>query len=65
MVLKNIATLSLLLALGAAPLAATARAQEAPKQTPPAGGPPKAFTLPKKETFALDNGVKVTLVPYG
>ena len=63
MVLKTIATLSLLLALGAAPLTATA--QEAPKQTPPAGGPPKAFTLPKKETFTLDNGIKVTLVPYG
>jgi zinc protease len=35
------------------------------KQTPPEGGPPRAFTLPAHETFALPNGMKVTLVPYG
>jgi zinc protease len=35
------------------------------KQTPPAGGPPKPFTVPAHETYALPNGMKVTLVPYG
>jgi zinc protease len=37
----------------------------AQKQAPPAGGPPKAFTLPAHETYALANGMKVTLIPYG
>ena len=37
----------------------------AQKQTPPPGGPPKPFTLPAHETYALGNGMKVTLVPYG
>ena len=40
-------------------------AQEQQKQKPPEGGAPKAFTLPKKETFTLKNGMRVTLVPYG
>jgi len=35
------------------------------KQAPPAGGPPKPFTVPAHETYALANGMKVTLVPYG
>ena len=39
-----------------------AAAQE--KQQPPAGGTPKPFTLPRKETFTLGNGTQVTLVPY-
>ena len=43
--------------------AAPCFAQE--KQTPPAGGPPKAFTVPAHETYELPNGMKVTLVPYG
>ncbi len=37
----------------------------AQKQTPPAGGAPKAFALPGHETYTLPNGMKVTLVPYG
>jgi zinc protease len=37
----------------------------AQKQTPPVGGAPKAFTVPAHETYALANGMKVTLVPYG
>ncbi|HEU5415542.1 MAG TPA: pitrilysin family protein [Candidatus Angelobacter sp.] len=40
-------------------------AQTAPKQAPPAGGPPKAFQLPAKQTFSLPNGLRVTMVPYG
>jgi zinc protease len=35
------------------------------KQTPPVGGAPKAFSVPAHETYALANGMKVTLVPYG
>ena len=35
------------------------------KQTPPAGGPPKPFNVPAHESYALPNGMKVTLVPYG
>lgn len=35
------------------------------KQTPPAGGPPKPFNVPAHESYALPNGLKVTLVPYG
>jgi zinc protease len=37
----------------------------AQKQAPPVGGAPKAFTVPAHETYALANGMKVTLVPYG
>src|SRR5215468_11848738 len=35
------------------------------KQAPPAGGPPKPFNVPAHESYALPNGMKVTLVPYG
>jgi zinc protease len=35
------------------------------KQAPPAGGPPKPFTVPAHETYSLPNGMQVTLVPYG
>lgn len=37
----------------------------AERETPPAGGQPKDFNLPEKTTFTLDNGLAVTLVPYG
>jgi len=37
----------------------------AQKQTPPEGGPAKAFAVPANETYTLGNGMKVTLVPYG
>src|SRR5690242_13133062 len=37
----------------------------AQKQTPPEGGPAKAFNVPAHETYSLPNGLKVTLVPYG
>jgi zinc protease len=55
---KQILLLSLFTAI-----AASAPAQE--KQKPPQGGPPKPFTLPAAQTFALKNGAKVTMVPYG
>ncbi|HEX9007524.1 MAG TPA: insulinase family protein, partial [Bacteroidota bacterium] len=35
------------------------------KETPPEGGKPKDFSLPKPTTLTLDNGVRVTLVRYG
>ena len=37
----------------------------AQKQTPPAGGQPKDFNLPRPQTITLDNGLKASLVPYG
>lgn len=32
---------------------------------PPAPGAPRDFALPEKTSFVLDNGMKVTLVPFG
>lgn len=32
---------------------------------PPAAGAPRDFKLPEKTTFELDNGLKVTMVPFG
>jgi zinc protease len=37
----------------------------AQKQAPPAAGAPKDFQLPTPIEFRLDNGLEVTLVPYG
>jgi predicted Zn-dependent peptidase len=59
---KHLMIICILLAgLLAGPAAALAQAQ----QKPPAGGTPKPFTLPQKQTFTLKNGLMVTLVPYG
>ena len=57
--MKMIAAFAATFVLFAAPILAQQ------KQTPPAGGPPKPFTVPAHETYALANGMKVTLVPYG
>jgi predicted Zn-dependent peptidase len=38
---------------------------KADKQAPPAPAAPKGFSVPKPTTFTLDNGLAVTLVPYG
>lgn len=35
------------------------------QETPPPGGTPRNFDLPDSETFTLDNGLEVTLAPYG
>jgi zinc protease len=35
------------------------------KETPPAPAAPRDFVLPAKHEFALPNGLRVTLVPYG
>lgn len=45
--------------------AAGAQNSAAPKQTPPAGGPPKAFQLPQLEKFSLPNGLQVTMAQFG
>ena len=37
----------------------------AQKEAPPAGGTPKSFQVPPRRTFALPNGMAVSLVPYG
>ncbi len=37
----------------------------AQKQTPPEGGKPKDFVLPKRQIITLENGLKASLVPYG
>jgi len=42
-------------------LAAPSNAQE----TPPPGGEPKSFDVPERRTITLDNGMKITFVPYG
>ena len=35
------------------------------KETPPPGGEPRDFSLPEKESFALENGLEATLVGFG
>lgn len=55
----NKLTAALLAGLAAAP------ALLADKQAPPAPGTPKGFSVPKPTTLTLDNGLGVTLVPYG
>lgn len=45
--------------------AAAALAQAAPKETPPAAGAPKDFSLPPIRRFALPNGLQVRLMQYG
>jgi zinc protease len=62
--LVAICALSLAVVLSAPPALAQ-EIKQARKQTPPAGGKPKAFTLPQKETITLANGLRATLVPYG
>jgi len=37
----------------------------AQKQTPPSGGQPADFDLPRRQTITLDNGLKASWVPYG
>ncbi len=56
--MKNRIALALV-ALGAA---STLSAQ---KQAPPAPAQPKGFSVPAPKAFTLDNGLAVTLVPYG
>jgi len=41
------------------------RATAQQKETPPAVGEPKAFRLPERRSFTLDNGMQVSMVPFG
>ena len=62
------ATLAAALALAPFTAAQTPAPSPAPagkKQPPPAPAEPKNFTLPAGRSFKLDNGLAVTLVPYG
>ncbi|HUP01830.1 MAG TPA: pitrilysin family protein [Gemmatimonadota bacterium] len=43
----------------------TAPDGRAQRQTPPPGGTPEDFRLPETRTFTLENGLGVTLAPYG
>ena len=52
-------------AIFALPLLAIATALFAQKQAPPEPGKPKGFAVPAPRKFTLDNGLAVTLVPYG
>jgi zinc protease len=36
-----------------------------PKESPPPGGQPEKFELPSRRTFTLENGLAVTMVPFG
>ncbi len=45
--------------------AGPAVSQESEKETPPPGGTPKDFNLPASDTFALENGLAATLIPFG
>jgi predicted Zn-dependent peptidase len=58
---RRLFAIALALVAGAAPVGAVA----AQRQAPPEGGPPRDFTLPAGRTFQLENGLGVTLVPYG
>lgn len=44
-------------------VAVAASAQE--RETPPAPGAPRDFSLPAKETLRLDNGLSMTFIDYG
>ncbi len=56
----NYVSLLVLLNISALPIPVHAQ-----KQAPPEGSAPKPFAVPASETYALPNGLKVTLVPYG
>jgi predicted Zn-dependent peptidase len=58
---KKIALFSIGLALGLG----FAPSLRADKQQPPPPAAPKGFSVPQPKTFTLENGLGVTLVPYG
>ncbi|MBV8518439.1 MAG: insulinase family protein [Acidobacteria bacterium] len=47
------------------PTSAQTPTATAPKETPPAPGTPRNFTLPAIRQFSLPNGLQVRFVPYG
>ncbi|MGH7558735.1 MAG: M16 family metallopeptidase [Gemmatimonadota bacterium] len=58
------AALALAGLIGWALTATVALAQDG-KETPPAAGEPRDFRVPETRSFALPNGMQVTLAPYG
>lgn len=60
--MKNLRVLTV---LAATCVASSALGQSPAKETPPAPAPPRDFALPAPRQFALDNGLRVTLVNYG
>src|SRR5688500_15300923 len=54
-----------LIAIATIALTALPARAQAPRETPPAPGAPKDFTLAALRTFALPNGLEVTMAPYG
>lgn len=62
---KKVSLYSLRLCVSAVMIVFVTISTFAQKETPPAGGQPKAFVFPKAETYSLPNGLKVTLVQYG
>lgn len=54
---------ALALTLALSSLVVPARAQQ--KQQPPPAGAPKDFVIPAPRRFTLDNGLPVTMVPFG
>lgn len=58
--MQTVTAFSLALALSVLPAAASTF----PTQPPPPAAP-KNFTLPDVESFVLDNGLEVSLIPYG
>ena len=63
--MENRSTLRLCVSAVILSLAAIGTFAQQPKETPPAGGQPKAFVFPSTDDFTLPNGMKVTLVQYG
>lgn len=65
---RSITTLAALatLSLALIPVAPSgAQSQDDEKETPPAGGAPRDFTLPDKQERTLANGLQITAVPFG
>jgi predicted Zn-dependent peptidase len=52
-------------ALAAATFVVTPALAQEGKETPPVGGEPRDFRIPETRSFVLDNGMEVTLAPYG
>ena len=61
---RGTAPLARVLAAATLFAAVPALAQEA-KEVPPEGGEPRDFRIPETTSFTLDNGMEITLAPYG
>jgi predicted Zn-dependent peptidase len=57
--------LTSLIAVATLAVAALPARAQAPRETPPAPGAPKDFALAAVRSFALPNGLEVTMAPYG